>query len=261
VSTATEADIAQALRDRYGQQSGNGQRYAFAAHVRSHAGFDANRTADFVAMDLWPSQGLALHGHEIKVSRADWLRELKEPEKAEEFIPYMNHWWLAVPDAALVRDGELPDGWGLMVVRNGRIAVTRKAPRRDALPMPPTRLAALLRAVAVDARNHQPPVAGLENATAGDLHGELAKARSETGKLRRQLDKANDEATAWRDAYAVQGHLPCAHCGRPVKPNIRSTSGWRHVTAADEAKCVEIRPHRWSPVYPADDAEPPLEAS
>jgi hypothetical protein len=90
----TEADIAQALRDRYGHQGGNGRRYAFAAHVRSHAGFDATRTADFVAMDLWPSRGLSLHGHEIKVSRADWLRELKEPAKAEEFIPYMNFWWL-----------------------------------------------------------------------------------------------------------------------------------------------------------------------
>jgi len=32
-------------------------------------------------MDLWPSGGLEIHGHEVKVSRSDWLRELKEPEK------------------------------------------------------------------------------------------------------------------------------------------------------------------------------------
>jgi hypothetical protein len=144
----TEDEVTEALYDRYGVRHGNGQRYAVAAQVRSHAGFDARRTADFVAMDLWPSAGLTLHGHEIKVSRSDWLRELKEPEKAAEFIPYMNCWWVVAGGRRIVRDGELPGGWGLMVIDRGQLAVIRKAPRRDALPLTPTRLAALLRAVA-----------------------------------------------------------------------------------------------------------------
>jgi hypothetical protein len=144
----TEAAVTDALHARYSQVHGNGRRYAVAAGVRSHAGFDARRTADYVAMDLWPSKGLALHGHEIKVSRSDWLRELKEPEKAAEFIPWMNHWWLVASDPRIVRDGELPDGWGLMVMRGPLLVVVRKAPRRDAKPLTPTRLAALLRAVA-----------------------------------------------------------------------------------------------------------------
>lgn len=143
----TETELTRALLRRYGFQGGNGQRYAVAARVRSRAGFDARRTADFVAMDLWPSSGLPLHGHEIKVSRSDWLRELKDPSKAEEFIPYMNHWWLVIADAGMVRDGELPEGWGLMAMRGIELHVVRKAPRRDALPMPATRIAALLRAV------------------------------------------------------------------------------------------------------------------
>lgn len=143
----TEADMTEALHVRYGQVHGNGGRYAVAAGVRSHAGFDARRTADFVAMDLWPSKGLALHGHEIKVSRPDWLRELKEPEKSAEFIPYMNYWWAVVSGPRIVRDGELPEGWGLMVMRGQLLVVARQAPRRDALPLTPTRLAALLRAV------------------------------------------------------------------------------------------------------------------
>jgi hypothetical protein len=147
-SGPTEADVVNALHARYSETHGNGQRYAVAAQVRSHAGFDARRTADYVAMDLWPSKGLALHGHEIKVSRSDWLRELAEPEKAAEFIPYMNHWWAVVSSPSIVRDGEMPDGWGLMVMRGQRLVVVRKAPRREALPLTPTRLAALLRAVA-----------------------------------------------------------------------------------------------------------------
>ena len=145
--TLTETDLTEALHERYGVTFGNGRRYAFAAQVRFHAGFDARRTCDYVAMDLWPSGPLTLHGHEIKVSRSDWLRELKEPEKAAEFIPYMNCWWVVVSEKRIVRDGELPDDWGLMAMRGGQLAVIRKAPRRDALPLPPTRLAALLRAV------------------------------------------------------------------------------------------------------------------
>jgi hypothetical protein len=60
----------------------------------------------------------------------------------------MNTWWVVVSDARIVRDGELPDDWGLMAMRNGRLAVIKKAPCREALTLTPTRLAALLRAVA-----------------------------------------------------------------------------------------------------------------
>lgn len=144
----TEADVVDALERRYGATAGNGRRYATAYGVRSHAGFDARRTADFVAMDLWPSGGLRLHGHEVKVSRSDWLRELKDPSKAAEFIPYMNCWWLAVSDKRIVRPGELPDDWGLLALRGTDLTVVKPAPKRDAMPMPPSRLAALLRAVA-----------------------------------------------------------------------------------------------------------------
>lgn len=143
----TEASVIDALQRRYGAVWGNGQRYACAAQVRSHAGFDVRRTADFVAMDLWPSSGLTLHGHEVKVSRSDWLRELKAPEKAAEFIPYMNCWWIVASDPRIVRPGELPDDWGLMVMRGIEVSVKKRAPKRDAKPMPPSRLAALLRAV------------------------------------------------------------------------------------------------------------------
>lgn len=145
----TEADMLALLRDRYGATYGNGIRYASAAHVRSHAGFDARRTADFVAMDLWPSKGLALHGHEVKVSRADWLVELKQPEKAQEFVPYLDYWWLVVADRRIVRDGELPAGWGLLAPRGNRLAVVVPAARnQNPQPLSRSRLAAFVRAIA-----------------------------------------------------------------------------------------------------------------
>jgi hypothetical protein len=118
----TEADVLTALRARYSQSYGNGDRWVFATHVRCAPGFGPAwgagqlRTADAVAMDLWPSAGLEVHGHEVKVSRGDWLTELKQPDKCEPVKRYCDRWWLVVSDRAIVKPGELPAGWGLMVV-------------------------------------------------------------------------------------------------------------------------------------------------
>lgn len=152
----TERDMLDLLNLRYGLEYRNGSsvtvRWSRAEHVRNRAGFDAGRIADYVAMDLWPGiphgSKLALHGHEVKVSRSDWLAELKDPGKAEAFAPFMDYWWLVVSDPTIVRDGELPAGWGLMVKAGGRLRVKVSAPLIPALPMPKTLLASLLRATA-----------------------------------------------------------------------------------------------------------------
>ncbi len=147
---ATERDMLDLLHNRYSFDGGNGARYACAEHVRNGAGFDANRTADFIAMDLWPSKGLHLHGHEVKVSRADWLRELADPAKAAAFMRYMDRWWLAVPDERIVRN-DLPEGWGLLAQRGSRLIAVVPAPLLQPEPIPRSLLAPLLRSTSATA--------------------------------------------------------------------------------------------------------------
>jgi len=160
----TERQMLDYLHQRYSKVNpSNGPRYAVAEHVRSHAGFDARRCADFIALDCWPTKGLELHGHEVKVSRSDWLHELKQPDKAEEFKRYMDRWWLVVPDAKIVKEGELPDGWGLLVLTAVTSTVTWpdihkrvehklrakvQAPQLTPEPLPRDMLATLMRACA-----------------------------------------------------------------------------------------------------------------
>lgn len=73
----------------------------------------SNRRADLVRVGMWASRGTGIDVHEIKVSRADWLRELSDPAKAEAWWPYCNRFWVvAVPGIIPVE--ELPEGWGLM---------------------------------------------------------------------------------------------------------------------------------------------------
>jgi hypothetical protein len=146
----TEASMIELLHARYGTRGGNGPRYVGMAHVRSDAGFDAKRTADFMALDLWPSKGLVLHGHEVKISRSDWLNELKDPEKAGAFIPHVDYWWLVIADQAMVKAGELPDGWGMMAPgSDGALRVVKQAPRLRVTPLPPGVTPALHRGLVV----------------------------------------------------------------------------------------------------------------
>lgn len=138
----TERDMLDRLNNRYASSNGNGIRYARAEHVRVTAGFDARRTCDYMALDLWPGgygtkrTGPLLHGHEVKVSRSDWLTELRDPEKAEAFRRYCDYWWLVVSEASIVKAGELPTGWGLMVASGNSARVVARAERNhDVEPM------------------------------------------------------------------------------------------------------------------------------
>jgi hypothetical protein len=156
----TERDVLDLIHARYTKMApGNGPRYVVAEHVRNYCGFAGYRTqkplrtADALVVDLWPSSGHVIHGFEVKVSRSDWLTELKDPEKAEAFKPYCDYWWLVTPTADIVRD-DLPAGWGHMAVTGSgtiggpalRARVT--APRLARVPMPFEMTASWLRATA-----------------------------------------------------------------------------------------------------------------
>lgn len=148
------------LRDhRYCGAQRNGHRWVFASHVPDAAGFDACRTADAVAMDMWASTGRELHGHEVKVSRADWLRELRQPDKAQAVAKFMDRWWLVVPDAAIVRDGELPAWWGMLVLTAEGCRVLRRAPKLRPEPLSRNFVAGLVRAAMETAYADSDPTA------------------------------------------------------------------------------------------------------
>jgi hypothetical protein len=164
----TERQMLDHLHDRYSANYGNGERWIRAEHVRNGTGFmgwdDAAgkcvgplRTADFVAIDGWESKGHVMHGHEVKVSRSDWLTELKDPDKAEAFRPFVDYWWLVVSSPLIVREGELPFGWGqITLTANGSLRVTKQAlrnPARRAMPWAMT--VGLTRAVQKTATNRE----------------------------------------------------------------------------------------------------------
>lgn len=90
------------------------QGYAAIEEVGNGTGHRCNRHADAIVMNLWPSRGLEVMGFEFKASRSDWVKELKDPGKADPIFQYCDRWYLVVSDALIVKPGELPAGWGLM---------------------------------------------------------------------------------------------------------------------------------------------------
>lgn len=134
---STERDMLDLLLARYNteRQGTIADRWVRAEHVRStQSGYELTSIADFIAIDKYRSTQ-AMHGHEVKVSRSDWLTELRDLSKSERIKRYCNFWWLVVSDASIIKDGELPEGWGLMVKSGNRLRSKVKAPELTPEPL------------------------------------------------------------------------------------------------------------------------------
>lgn len=123
------------------------EKWAFLPQVANATAHQKTRTADALVMGLWPSVGLDLIGFELKVSRADWRKEMQDFHKSDAFIRYCDLWYLVAPkDVAKLE--EIPSTWGWLAPKNGKLYVA-KAPTRNPSPLPMDRkfLAGLCRAV------------------------------------------------------------------------------------------------------------------
>lgn len=114
--------------------------------VSNETGFNANRRADALAFGVWPSHGHALHGFEIKSSRSDWLRELRDPTKADTFLRYCDRFWL-VAEPKVAVESEIPASWGWMERTSRGLRIRRDAPKLTPEPVPRSLWASMLRSV------------------------------------------------------------------------------------------------------------------
>lgn len=134
---ATERSMLDLLLARYNTERPGtiADRWVRAEHVRStQSYYQFLSIADFIAIDKYQSKQ-AIHGHEVKVSRSDWLTELRDPTKSERIKRFCDFWWLVVPDASIVKPGELPEGWGLMVQSGRVLRAKKRAPKLTPEPL------------------------------------------------------------------------------------------------------------------------------
>lgn len=114
----TVAEILTALRGLHRNYAHSNDAWAFFDELRLGTGFrrDSAQSVDAFAISLWPSKGWASYAYEIKVSRADFRKELREPLKRRAALRYSNMFWF-VTQEGLVKPEEVPIECGLMEVR------------------------------------------------------------------------------------------------------------------------------------------------
>jgi hypothetical protein len=141
-------EVITALRVHYGDG------WKLVEQVADHTGFRASRWLDVMAFGLWPSRGLEIHGIEVKVTRADFRREIDNPRKADATAARCDRFWIAAPAGIVdpLHLETLAPSWGLLEVVEDRagkrtIRTTKKAEQTDAAAVDRDFLAAVLRRI------------------------------------------------------------------------------------------------------------------
>lgn len=139
--------------------------YALLYEVASGMGKTLSGYADAIAMSLFPSRGLDISGFEIKTDRGDWLRELKNPDKAEWVAKFCDFWWLVIGEEGIAKPEEVPAGWGLYVLdKNDNLKVVKKPRKLKAVhPDRPFIGAMLRRANEMAERERKKAVESIDN--------------------------------------------------------------------------------------------------
>ena len=136
-------DIWAILRKRFSESQ-----YALMAEVSDAAGYSRSRSADFVAVGLWPSRGLSITGFELKSNRSDWLSELKKPQKAENIFQYCHYWYLLTDGETIAKLEEIPENWGWLNIVGEKTVIKKEAPKLSPKPASNHVLAAMLKRAA-----------------------------------------------------------------------------------------------------------------
>lgn len=231
----TSGHIRAALRERYPTQSS-----AIMFEVGNGTGHKTSRHADAVVMGLWPSRGLEVEGFEIKVSRQDWLNELKNPAKAEAVAQYCDRWWIAAP-AGIVKPDELPSGWGLLELpEGGNLRIKVQAPKLTPVPLDRSFVAAMLRrASEADADEIGALVAKkLEQARESDK-------REMERKISLRVQKAEEGLAQIAEiekelGFSLSGWTPSADIAQAIKFAMKSGLAGKYGTLETFARQAEM---------------------
>ena len=121
--------------------------WAAFKEMKMGAGLDKDvmQRFDVYAINYYRSKRYMTRCFEIKVSRSDFLSEMKKPLKRRAAVRLSNEMYFVAPKG-LIKIEEIPVECGLLEVEeNGNIIQTVPAPFRDIMPLPNSLIAAISR--------------------------------------------------------------------------------------------------------------------
>ena len=140
-SETTQAML-DALRERYPRPE-----WAFMTEVPNGTGAKASRRADAVAYNLFPSKGNVMICFELKASKSDLQKELKDGTKSNAIGQFADYFFLVCSDGIIDDSILLPKTWGVLTYKNGKLRQTKKPELLEPAPISRTFAAALLQSI------------------------------------------------------------------------------------------------------------------
>ena len=202
------------------------QGYLTFFEVANGTGYKGTGYADAMVLSTWPSQGIKLMGFEIKRSRSDLIKELRDEAKSAQFAKFCDHWWLVVSDSKLTDGVEVPANWGILAPRNGVLYQVRAAPKLEHEPWTPTFIAALMRRFH---ENHVKKDKDEAKRLVEERAAELAKKRIDEHSTRFNTEDAN-----WKHQY---GSLKRAVSDFEAKSGI-TVQSWNAGNVGDVVRLI-----------------------
>lgn len=136
--------VLDALERHHGAGINGSIEWAFAREIPTSTGGAQNRI-DALAVNCWRSKAYIVRAYEVKISRADFLRELRQPHKSATARDIAHEFVFATPKG-MVDVHELPIGAGLIEVDHRGRTVTKRRPDRSPRGVwTPTFLASVIR--------------------------------------------------------------------------------------------------------------------
>ena len=178
----TASDVLKMLRTHYVPEN----RPAGCLFMPEIGAPDGRRRADLLVAPTSISGQLdaTLVGHEVKVTRADVMAELRDPTKADPWLKYCTYWYLVVSDPALIDGLTIPETWGIMAPPSGRrrvsMTILRPAPKLE----PTGNLAPAISRIAAYIVNRVETEVGEVKRRADYLERDLQRTRAENEQLR-----------------------------------------------------------------------------
>jgi hypothetical protein len=141
----TSAQLVKLVRNKYKSPPNSFERAVILEEVPNGTGGYQSRWIDVAVFEMWPSKGLSRSAFEIKVSRSDFVNELRQPEKHQWCKECFHYFWFVAPKD-VIKEEELPTNAGWMYPAGERLCVKRHAVRNDTPRLDNKLLAAFMRA-------------------------------------------------------------------------------------------------------------------
>jgi hypothetical protein len=222
-------------------------RYALFFDVPDAVSLDARRRIDAVAVGIWKSVGRDIEAFELKVSRSDWLRELKQVDKADPFIKTCDRFWLVTGDPSVAKLEEVPACWGWMTATKHGLRVQRPAQKlpRDRENLPWSFTLGLLRKLQDDLVS-SPDVRTMLEESQRELRERHARELEQAGnRASRDLQTLRETVAKFEEESGIKlGDYRFHHAGVVVKSLLKlgySGDGVTHVPRRLRQQANQLR--------------------